>query len=225
MQSQQEEERLRLEEEWNAVSGGDTATNTTTKRSAATTTATAKGITSTTTGTRSNANIPASDSSGVSGGGGTVDPMESFGEVHAAVNNNNNNNSSHNNNNNNNNNNITASSNIFTKISYPHALAHVQGLDLSVHNDIIAVRDTDRSTNSFVAMLSRPCELKFENCETQLAFPFLLAQVDYEPGYPDLFAIMRSIFQGLTDMTESVVETRECPRTGPHWEQIGTNVA
>ena len=223
MQSQQEEERLRLEEEWNAVSGDTTTTTTTTtKRTTATAASVAKGITSTTTGTRSNVNVPAS-SSGVRGGGGIVDPLESFGAVHATVNNNNNN--SHNNSSNNNNNNNTASSNNFTKISYPHALAHVQGLDLRVHNDIIAVRDTDRSTNSFVAMLSRPCELKFENCETQLAFPFLLAQVDYEPGYPDLFAIMRSIFQGLTDMTESVVETRECPRTGPHWEQIGTNVA
>ena len=111
----------------------------------------------------------------------------------------------------------------FTKISYAEALAHVQGLDLSVHKDTITIRDTDRSTNSFITMLSRPCELKFDNCETLLAFPFLLAQVDYEPGYPDLFTIMRSIFQGLTDITESGSETRECPRTGPRWEQIGAN--
>lgn len=96
-----------------------------------------------------------------------------------------------------------------------------------MYKNSIIVKDEPGSSWS---ILNGPRQLKFENHEEKLNFPFLLAQYNYEPSEQKLIDIMRTIFKMLTTLNDNVsTECPEkesssclfCPRVGPHWEQIG----
>ena len=75
-------------------------------------------------------------------------------------------------------------------------------------------------------LLNRPTQLKFENSEEKLKFPFLLANLNFEPSTPELLNILRTIYASLVSMDESnQVDSSHaplvCPVVGPHWERIG----
>ena len=95
---------------------------------------------------------------------------------------------------------------------------------MSEHEKLICVRNDASSTWS---LLNRPTALKFSGSEEKLKFPFLLAQVDYDPSTPLLLDTLRTIFKTLIplsctkDVTTNSSDSIQCPRVGPHWERIG----
>ena len=102
--------------------------------------------------------------------------------------------------------------------------------DFSCYQTLINVKDEQAPGWS---LLGGQAQLKFENHEEKLKFPFLLAQHNYEPSVQKLIDIMRTIFKSLTHLDQKgssksiPANDREnssslfCPRVGPHWEQIG----
>ena len=102
--------------------------------------------------------------------------------------------------------------------------------DFSCYQTLINVKDEQAPGWS---LLGGQAQLKFENHEEKLKFPFLLAQHNYEPSVQKLIDIMRTIFKSLTHLDQKgssksiPAADREnssslfCPRVGPHWEQIG----
>ena len=94
---------------------------------------------------------------------------------------------------------------------------------MSEHEKTICVRSEVVSTWS---LLTRPPALKFSGSEEKLKFPFLLAQVDYDPSTPLLLDTLRTIFKALIPLSctkdaTSSFDPTQCPRVGPHWERIG----
>lgn len=102
--------------------------------------------------------------------------------------------------------------------------------DYKQYESSICVRDEPTASWS---LLNRPVQLKFDGCEEKLKFPFLLAQLNYEPSKPQLLNVMRKIFHTLTSLDSSESEegtskgitaefsSSQCPTVGPHWERIG----
>lgn len=97
------------------------------------------------------------------------------------------------------------------------------GLDFTAYESSVCVKEAQTSS---WALLNRPTQLKFENCEEKLKFPFLLANINFEPSTPELLNILRTIFSSLVAMDGSnEVDSSQvsvvCPIVGPHWERIG----
>lgn len=101
--------------------------------------------------------------------------------------------------------------------------------DYTQYESSICVRDEPTASWS---LLNRPAQLKFDGCEEKLKFPFLLAQLNYEPSRPQLLNVMRKIFKTLTSLNISGEKGAQhgvaaefssliCPVVGPHWERIG----
>ena len=96
---------------------------------------------------------------------------------------------------------------------------------MSEHEKTICVRSESVSSWS---VLNRPPALKFTGSEVKLKFPFLLAQVDYDPSTPVLLDTLRTIFKALITLSctkeatsSSSFDPTQCTRVGPHWEKIG----
>lgn len=65
--------------------------------------------------------------------------------------------------------------------------------------------------------------LNFVNHESELKFPFLVAQVDYDPSIPDHLAMLRSIALALCGpkLPDGTTVTAEMAPMGKHWDAIG----
>ena len=68
-------------------------------------------------------------------------------------------------------------------------------------------------TSIFSKMIST--KLNYPDCDSDLKFPFLIAQLDCNPHDPVHFRILRSIYFLLTRTWPPLTTT------GPHWEDIG----
>lgn len=96
--------------------------------------------------------------------------------------------------------------------------------NMSAHEKTICVRNEAVSNWS---LLNRPTALKFNGSEEKLKFPFLIAQVDYNPSTPPLLDALRTIYKALIASRSSKKSAKSpfdpllCPRIGPHWERIG----
>lgn len=99
-----------------------------------------------------------------------------------------------------------------SRINYRAAVAYFKSLDYSgVRGSVILEEPTSR----WSSLLGGPSKLKYAGCEEDKVFPFLVAQIDYEPSIPDHFSVLFTIFRFFCG------SGRECPVCGPHWESIG----
>jgi len=106
-----------------------------------------------------------------------------------------------------------------SRISYQSAETYFREVDLSMYRSQIVMDDRDGSGSGSGSgkwrLFGGPGKLKFEGWEEEKMFPFLIAQVEYDPSIPTHLHILQTIFKSL------VGSGRTCPITGPHWEQIG----
>ena len=79
-----------------------------------------------------------------------------------------------------------------------HLLYICRSLDLSVHRGNIVTTE-EESSGFLKSIFSKREKLSFENSDTELELPFLIAQVPYAPEEEDVHAqIMRSTFEVMT---------------------------
>ena len=127
---------------------------------------------------------------------------------------------------------------ISTRVGYKKVMAYLQELDLSRYEATITTtaaagnpqqsRSWSSSFFSLVGAGSSPAKLQLPDADKQLAWPFLVAQVDYDPSVPTHLALLRTIFDILVPSTPGPPESlsggkkhQSVPVTGPHWDKIG----
>lgn len=76
-----------------------------------------------------------------------------------------------------------------TCITYHDALAYCQSLDLSRFQSLIVV-----GPEKSWGILGGPATLKFDDCDRQLEFPFLLAQLDCDLTVPQHLSMLQTIY-------------------------------
>jgi hypothetical protein len=77
-----------------------------------------------------------------------------------------------------------------------------------------AIITTEPEPKSFFSAFTTT-KLNFPGSESQIRFPFLLAQLDYSPSEPRHLDILRTLYSRLTGVSTPVSPT------GPQWDDIG----
>lgn len=118
-------------------------------------------------------------------------------------------------------NDVEANTEIDLKISHESVFQYFSNLDLSHLSYLIETADTTRSTTSWLG--SKKPTLNYPNCEKDLNFPFLVAQVDYDPSNPYHLGCLKFIYSSLIpqDKSSGASKRISCPVLGSHWERIG----
>ena len=75
--------------------------------------------------------------------------------------------------------------------------------------------EPSQEKQSFFGIIGGNPKLSYPGAERDRKFPFLVAQLDYEPENPFHSSILRTIYHTLEGCGGP------CPRIGPHWELIG----
>ena len=86
----------------------------------------------------------------------------------------------------------------------------IRSLDYSAMESLVRTADEVPFLSKMMAS-----KLSYPNCDADLRFPFLVAQLDYNPNDPVHFKILRSVYSSLTGITSPL------SMTGPHWDDIG----
>lgn len=102
----------------------------------------------------------------------------------------------------------------FQPISYQEALTYLQSLPLDKYKSIIKVSES--SGNSFNPFSWLTTKLSYGSHESDLPFPFLLAQVDYDPTDLVMRRMLVTIYLSLMFPLKT-----SCPIIGEHWDKIG----
>jgi hypothetical protein len=109
------------------------------------------------------------------------------------------------------------------QLNYGSAWKYFQSVGLAAFESLITTTSADvdkkQSGGWFGGGIK---ELSFPGHEAELKFPFLVAQVDYNPQEPDHLAMLRSIALALcgASLPDGSI-TAELAATGGHWEAIG----
>lgn len=79
-------------------------------------------------------------------------------------------------------------------MTYKKCLSYLQKLDLSQFEGLIVTTEDVKASISWMLPSSKTA-LKINNPEVSLKFPFLVAQLDYDPNIPEHFGCLRYIFE------------------------------
>ena len=107
----------------------------------------------------------------------------------------------------------------YQKWTYEQITEYLQSLDLSSHESSIVVSDNSHQQKSIFKSLfsSSATTLNFPNAENLLKFPFLIAQVDYDPFVPQHLNMLRTIYYSLMEASSKDVLTP----IDDKWENLG----
>ncbi len=113
-----------------------------------------------------------------------------------------------------------SSGNIFSKWNYEKAIKYLETINLSIYESaIVTTTGEKKSTGWFGGGIK---ELNFAQCKSALQFPFLVAQVDYDPVLIQHLHMLLSIFVSLYGPRQSDgSSTSSLGVVGKHWELIG----
>lgn len=99
---------------------------------------------------------------------------------------------------------------------YTKATQFIKSLDLAVHEEsIVTTENTSKSwMNVFGGGSSK---LDIPNYDTELKFPFLVAQVDYDPNSIDHLSMLKSIYSFLINRDQAIA----LQPMDKNWEKLG----
>jgi len=100
-------------------------------------------------------------------------------------------------------------------ILYQDALAYLLSLPLDKYKSVIKISENTTSS-SFNPFSWLSTKLSYDSHERDLPFPFLLAQVDYDPADIILRRMLVTIYSSLLFPLKT-----SCPIVGEHWDKIG----
>jgi hypothetical protein len=111
------------------------------------------------------------------------------------------------------------------KVTYDQLVDYFQSMDLSAHESSIVTsdqqsKDTQKLSifKSFFSSSPSISPLSFPNADNLLKFPFLIAQVDYDPFNPRHINVLRTIYYSLMDASCS---THSLSPIDEKWENLG----
>ncbi len=102
----------------------------------------------------------------------------------------------------------------FQPISYQEALSYLLSLPLDKFKSIIKISESSGSSFNPFSWLNT--KLSYGTHESDLPFPFLLAQVDYDPTDLVMRRMLVTIYLSLLFPLKA-----SCPIIGEHWDKIG----
>lgn len=114
---------------------------------------------------------------------------------------------------------------------YNAAFQYLCSQDLSQYSALISVREeSPAKTSSWFGLTHKP--LTFINASLHLEIPFLIAQLDYDPGETDHLHMLRCLYTFFTNLSckasdlapsndSTVWNMNSLSSTGGHWETIG----
>jgi hypothetical protein len=115
----------------------------------------------------------------------------------------------------------------YEKWSYTQFLSYLHARDLSTFEKSIVVSEPPPSSKGFfTSMFSSTSSsvIQFPDAQTQLKFPFLVAQIDYDPFDKNHLNILRTIYYTLMDSSSSPsspLTTSDLLPVDPRWENLG----
>lgn len=102
-------------------------------------------------------------------------------------------------------------------VSYTESIEYCQSLDLSSFESLIIFREEEQTSSGILGIFKSSKKLDFPNSEIMLKFPFLLAQVDYNPYEEQHILLLRTIYSHLMRLKNSFLLNAMDER----WENIG----
>jgi hypothetical protein len=108
-------------------------------------------------------------------------------------------------------------------LDYDAAMTYLGTQDLSrFQNEIVTFEKSSKSSglmSLFQSSSSSSKKLTFPDADSQLRFPFLVAQLDYDPQCAEHLAMLKQVFASF--IPTSVVSATSLQGIDAHWEKLG----